>query len=258
MRKHTTLSFSYVVIFGGAGLALATTGCSSGPAFIGNESPDGAISSTSGSSVSTSSSSTSGSSSSSSDDGGGASNLQWWMTCGDPVCRAPLDGGTDAGLTADAGTPCPALGTSCSTSGETCGTRDSAIACGAIEECSATDPTKGFGGCPVSSRRFKENVSYLDDAQLDMVHDEALHIRLATYNYKAQFDDPTRRHLGFIVEDDPRSPAVDRPYDRVDMYGYVSMLVATTQVQEKEIAALRQDLDAMRANGCGPSATSHR
>lgn len=176
--------------------------------------------------------------------------LQWWNTCGDPVCRAPSDGGADAGLTDDAGLPCPAVGTACSTAGDMCGTSNPGLNCGATEICSATDPTHSTAGCPLSSRKFKDNIRYVDDGQLEQLHEEALHIRLATYNYKAQFEDPTARHLGFIVEDDPNSPAVDRPYDRVDLYGYLSMTLATIQVQEKEISDLRHELDSMRAGIC--------
>jgi hypothetical protein len=96
-------------------------------------------------------------------------------------------------------------------------------------------------------------VTYVDDAQLEMLHDEAIHMKLATYNYKPQFDDPNPRHLGFIIEDDPRSPAVDRSFDRVDLYGYLSMAVAAMQVQEKEIAELRRELDAARIGSCQAS-----
>jgi predicted NUDIX family NTP pyrophosphohydrolase len=172
-----------------------------------------------------------------------------WYGCGFPVCQAADDAGADAGLSDDAGTPCPAVG---STAGDTCGARDAAN-CGVNLECSASDPTKGFGGCPISSRKFKENVTYVNDAELEMLHDEAIHMKLATYNYKAQFDDPNARHLGFIIEDDPRSPAVDRSFDRVDVYGYLSMAVATMQVQEKEIAQLRRELDEARIGSCQAS-----
>ncbi len=72
-------------------------------------------------------------------------------------------------------------------------------------------------------------------------------MRLATYNYKAQVDDPNPKHLGFIIEDNPRSsPAVDWSHYRVDLYGYLSMVVATMQVQEKEIADLRRELQLAR------------
>jgi hypothetical protein len=178
------------------------------------------------------------------------------MTCGDPVCRFVPDAGSDGGLTDDAGAPCPALGTACTTNGATCGDRNTVNACGAIEECAATNPQSR--GCPISSRAFKDDVRYVDDAELDQLHEEAIHIRLATYNYKPQFDDPTRRHLGFIIEDDPQSPAVDRPYDRVDLYGYLSMAVATMQVQEKEIEALKKEVGDLRADRCGGGAAIGR
>ena len=36
-------------------------------------------------------------------------------------------------------------------------------------------------------------------------------------------------------------------HDRVDMYGYVSMVVAAMQVQEKEIAELRAQVESCNA-----------
>jgi hypothetical protein len=75
-------------------------------------------------------------------------------------------------------------------------------------------------------------------------------MHLATYNYKAQYDDPNPKHLGFIIEDNPRSPAVSWSHDRVDIYGYLSMVVATMQVQEKEIAELRRELDRAQQGAC--------
>jgi hypothetical protein len=89
-------------------------------------------------------------------------------------------------------------------------------------------------------------VQYVDDAQLQQLHDEALGIRLATYRYKPQVGDPGPTHLGFLIEDNLQTPAVDPAHDRVDLYGYVSMVVAGMQVQEKEIAQLRKDLEAAR------------
>ena len=66
----------------------------------------------------------------------GGATLTWFQTCGDPVCRAPVDGGDD---TSDAAA-CPALGSPCTTKDETCGDRNQN--CGVIEECEATDPRK--------------------------------------------------------------------------------------------------------------------
>ncbi len=180
--------------------------------------------------------------------------MHWYSTCGDPVCHVSPDGGSpDAGLTDDAGAPCPPVGSLCASRGQTCGTRDPNVNCGATEVCSDHDPKLGFGGCPISTRRLKNGIEYIDGAELEQLHDEALRIRLATYSYKPEVGDENPKHLGFVIEDDPQSPAVDRVRSRVDMYGYVSMVVAAMQVQEKEIAELRGELAAARRGVCaGP------
>ncbi|MGH7434417.1 MAG: tail fiber domain-containing protein, partial [Polyangiaceae bacterium] len=99
----------------------------------------------------------------------------------------------------------------------------------------------------VSSRKHKDGIEYVDDEELERLHDETLRIQLATYNYKAETADPAPRHLGFVIEDMPQAtPAVGWSRERVDLYGYVSMVVATMQVQEKEIAELRRELEATR------------
>jgi len=62
--------------------------------------------------------------------------------------------------------------------------------------------------------------------------------KLATYEYR----DPAlagKRHLGFIIEDVPGSPAVERDGNMVDLYGYASMSVAAVQAQGEEIAKLK-------------------
>jgi len=171
--------------------------------------------------------------------------LSWYLTCGDPVCQAPE---SDAGLAEPDGGACPAVGSSCSTMGEQCGARNPEVACGAVLTCAAHDPRAGFGGCPISSRQFKDGIEYLDPARLEQLHDQTLRIRLATYSYKAAYADPRPRRLGFIIEDDSASPAVDPAHDAIEMYGYLSMVVATMQVQEKEIASLKRELAATRKN----------
>ena len=172
-----------------------------------------------------------------------SSSLHWFLTCGDPLCQTSEDAGV---ATDDAGTPCPGIGTTCDAKGATCGVRDPHVNCGAIEVCDDHDPRRL--GCAVSSRKFKNDVSYLDDAALGRLHDETIGMRLATYAYKDGYGDPFERHLGFIIEDQPQSMSVDRGHDRVDMYGYLSMVVATMQVQEKEIAELKAQL-AARSGG---------
>jgi hypothetical protein len=165
---------------------------------------------------------------------------KWYATCGYPVCRTDVDAGSE-----DAGPACPAVGSPCDTIGDKCGTPTQAN-CGVTFVCSDHDPTKNPGGCPISTRQYKSGIEYLDDAELAQLHDDTLRIKLATYQYKAEVANPEPSHLGFIIEDQPGSPAVDAEHRRVDLYGYVSMVVATMQVQEKEIAELRKELDATR------------
>ncbi len=168
--------------------------------------------------------------------------LQWYTTCGYPVCQgAPTDGGSDdAGLET-----CAMPGTPCTTKGETCGTPNAAN-CGSTLVCDDHDPKGGPGGCPISSSKYKDDIQYVSEGQLEQLHDETMRLKLATYNYKGEVADPNPLHLGFIIEDDPTSLAVDRNHNRVDMYGYISMVVASMQVQQKEIALLRKELAEAR------------
>jgi hypothetical protein len=185
------------------------------------------------------------------DSGGGGGALQWWTTCGYPVCMSSSspDGGTE-----DAGTQnCPAQGTPCSTKGEACGVKNDAN-CGVTFVCDDQDP-KGPSGnmCPVSTRKYKDGINYLSDDDLMRLHDETLATRLATYRYTGPLvdpNDPSARHLGFVIEDQPQSFAVQRGRDRVDLYGYMSMAVATMQVQEKEIADLKREVRELKKT-CG-------
>jgi hypothetical protein len=99
--------------------------------------------------------------------------------------------------------------------------------------------------CPVSTRNAKKEIRYLSSEEIRATAEQALRLRLATYEYKAA---PLsgRRHLGFIIEDDPSSPAVDRDHDMVDLYGYASMLVATTQQQQRQIESLEARIQALQ------------
>ena len=172
-------------------------------------------------------------------------SLRWYSTCGDPVCRDPADAGA-----ADAAT-CEAVGSPCTQRGLTCG--DGASSCGVILVCEDHDPRTG--GCPISTAKLKDDIAYVAEPDLARLHDETLALRLATYAYKPAAGDPGVRHLGFVVEDAPQSYAVDRGHDRVDLYGYMSMVVATMQVQEREIQELRSELRQARGS-CGAAASS--
>lgn len=104
------------------------------------------------------------------------------------------------------------------------------------------------GGCPVSTRRAKHDIAYLSTAEVDALAQEALQMPLATYEY----NDPAlagRRRLGFIIEDAPMSYAVDPERSQVDLYGYVSVLLATTQSQARRIEALEQEVRVLTRRG---------
>lgn len=174
--------------------------------------------------------------------------LTWYTTCGLPACRTPPP---------DAGPPiaCPAIGSPCATKGEMCGD-PATTECGVVEICDDHDPKGGVGGCPISTKKAKQDIAYVDSAALQRLHDETIQMRLATYRYKGPFvdpSDPNANHLGFIVEDQPQSFSVDRGHDRVDLYGYMSMAVATMQVQEKKIAELEREIKDVKAT-CAPKA----
>lgn len=166
--------------------------------------------------------------------------LLWVSTCGFPSC--PVSSNPDAG-SLDASVPCPQEGTPCTQRGTTCG--DGASNCGVVLVCEDYDPKQG--GCPISSAKFKNDIRYLQQGDLERLRDETLKFRLANYRYKPEFTvDPDAERLGFIIEDNPQSPAVDRGHDRVDLYGYVSMVVASMQVQQKEIESLRRQLRTLQ------------
>jgi len=166
--------------------------------------------------------------------------LQWYSTCGWPSCPGFVP---DAGAR-DASVSCAAERTPCTQRGATCG--NPASNCGATLVCEDHDPKQS--GCPISSAKFKSDIRYLEPGDLERVRDETLKFRLANYRYRPEFtNDPDAEHLGFIIEDNPRSPAVYQGHDRVDLYGYMSMVVATLQVQQKEIQSLRKQLGKLQA-----------
>jgi hypothetical protein len=159
--------------------------------------------------------------------------LQWFFTCGDPVCGWP---DRDSRVP-----PCAAgetAGAACTPAGASC---DPGDVCNRQLRCSWNDPTTG--GCPISRRRDKRDIRYLGPDDARRLHDELLRHRLATYRYAG---DERARHLGFIIDDVPSSPAVDAGGERVDVYAYASMAVVAVQTQAREIARLRAELRALR------------
>ena len=118
--------------------------------------------------------------------------------------------------------------------------------------------------CPISQRKHKKDVSYLSESDKQGLSDQLLGIPLATYRYKSEGEEE-RAHLGFIIDDIAPSPAVMASGERVDMYGYATMSVAALQVQARELAELRRQVDDLkrevgktRPRESEPKRTAHR
>jgi hypothetical protein len=102
--------------------------------------------------------------------------------------------------------------------------------------------------CPplVSRREYKTDIDYLDNGDLQRLHDELMRYRLATWRYKGEVDGAAP-HLGFIIDDvAPSASVTGRTGDSVDLYGYTSMAVAAMQAQAQEIESLRREIAALR------------
>lgn len=164
--------------------------------------------------------------------------LTWFMTCGDPVCQGytgPFSG-VPACTTEVLGDPCSPAGSSC----------DPANDCNALMTCATEDPTQQPGGCPISLRSAKKDIQYLSPAERDALATELLGTRLARYHYKNEPPD-ARLQLGFLIDDQPQSPAVMGDQSHVNLYGYTSMTVATLQAQQAQIEAMQAQIAALQA-----------
>jgi hypothetical protein len=136
--------------------------------------------------------------------------------------------------------PRPHVGDPCSKQGDSC-------AIGPPEECAQLVLECDMGiwkvpnnECPVSTARAKQDIAYVGPEDAARLADDLMRVRLATYRYKGA---DASSHLGFIIEDMPQgSPAVMASRERVDLYGYVSMTVATLQEQQKRIDRLEREL----------------
>lgn len=165
---------------------------------------------------------------------GGAGGLKLYYTCGDPVCRG-YTGGSGAPLCTT-----ETVGDACTVDGQKC---DPQSDCNALVVCASSDPTMRTGGCPISRLRYKQDVHYLSPAELARYRDELLAMKLATWRYK---HDPSKERLGFMIDDNEGSAAVDGKRDLVDLYGYTSMAVATIQLQAQQIEALKSEITVMK------------
>ena len=173
------------------------------------------------------------------------SDAQYYLTCGDPVCQGYTGPFAGVPLCSDAGT---SVGDMCDAADidDTCDPVDS---CNARLICATDDPTQQTGGCPISRARHKEQIEYLDPAARAQASKRALDMKLATWRYTGDLDDG-KQHLGFIIDDDPTSPAVRPDGEHVDLYGYTSLAVAALQEQQAHIERLEERLAEIERS-CG-------
>ena len=149
-------------------------------------------------------------------------------------------GSSSGGLVADCPTSPPSQGTACTQDQQVCQYGDCSDPSMRCENGAWHDQQQG---CPVSSREKKRDIRYLGEEDLAALRDRTLSTRLAQYQYTS--GDPSN-HLGFIIEDDPESPAISRDHGHVDLYSYTSMAVATLQMQSREISELRREVKELR------------
>jgi hypothetical protein len=165
----------------------------------------------------------------------GTGALHWVEGCGSPVCRG--DGNFDDPSIPNCTTE--KEGQPCTTDGQRC---DGVLSCGATLLCAAQAPQT----CPKSRARYKQDISYLGEAERSRLHDQITQLRLASYRYKSAPDVP---QLGFMIDD--VEPSVAVAGDHVNLYAYLSMAVAAIQVQDQEIKALRKEVEELRASRDG-------
>jgi hypothetical protein len=176
--------------------------------------------------------------------GGGVGTLQWFESCGAPVCTADLEPFDDASIP---NCTTEKVSDACSESGARC---DGVATCGATLICATSDPQSGAGGCPRSRARFKQDIHYLDGDALAQYHEQVVHMPLASYRYKqSAADSEASEQLGFIIDDIEPSAAASG--DRVNLYGYLSMAVAAIKVQQRQIDTLERKLEQLEATRAG-------
>lgn len=169
--------------------------------------------------------------------GSGGAALMWYTTCGDPACGMSSDDAALADCTTEMeGDPCATDGASCEIAGDTCNVN---------LVCATSDPKAA--GCPISLASAKHDISYITDADRERIRADVVTMPLATWKYNTE-ERGEKEHLGFIIDDQPPSSAAVRPSgQRVDLYGYTSMAVAAIQAQDRQIEALRVEVEALRA-----------
>ena len=128
--------------------------------------------------------------------------------------------------------------------GFTCASKpDQPASSEAYLHCRRKEWTEEDALCPQSSRAVKRDIRYVQGDERRQLADEILAVKLARYEYR----NPAKsgQKLGYILEDSPQ--ATFSGDGRVDLYAYLSALVATTQEQQAQIEQLRAEIRALKA-----------
>mgnify|MGYP002632784036 CR=1 FL=1 len=108
------------------------------------------------------------------------------------------------------------------------------------------------GECPQSSRDVKLGIHHLADHERRKVSEQVLAIDLATYRYRDN-EGPEGQQLGFIIQETD-GPFLQQGGERVNLYAYISAVVATVQQQQEEIEALKAELHQLQRSQADPPA----
>jgi hypothetical protein len=106
--------------------------------------------------------------------------------------------------------------------------------------------------CPISRAVYKKDIRYLRPEDERRMRDELLAFSLAEYQYLHEDDDAP--HLGFIIDDVEPSRAAPGG-ESVDLYAYTTMAVAALKEQQREIDALRKEVERLKRHR-GPERTT--
>jgi hypothetical protein len=110
----------------------------------------------------------------------------------------------------------------------------------ALMTCRTTPPEDL--NCPTSSRSAKRDIHYVADSERQVLAKEVLDVKLARYHYRDAKKPGLK--LGYILEDHPGASFSGD--GRVDLYAYMSAVVALAQEQQAEIEELKAEVSALK------------
>jgi hypothetical protein len=100
------------------------------------------------------------------------------------------------------------------------------------------------GPCPQSLASVKKDIQYLSDAERTRLAADVRDLRVVRYRYKSEADDATPT-VGFLIDDAPDAPFVDRREGRVNLYSYASAIAVAVQEEQRSCAELRERVERL-------------